>query len=228
MKRLIMLVWGACFSLANCSAVIENSIVPLIEKFAQAENLPKQKYSKKQYTEILAALGQREKTLRLVTFNMLFTIYDDKLSPEYRWAQRLPRIVEVLEELRPDLVAPQELLRKQVNDLLACLGEAFAFYGKSGNDGEINGLFYRKDRFEVLSNKVWTISQDNWVTLTMVQLRDLRTGECCAVFNSHLSFAEVDCSFTQAIATCAGVYPLSRPSCFKTSTFSRLLIRFSP
>lgn len=210
MNRLILIVLGICFAAAPCRAALENSIVPMLEKHEQIENLPIQKYSKNQYSEICSALMQRGKALRLVTFNMLFTIYDDNLSPEYRWPERLPRIVEVLNEMRPDLIAPQELLREQVNDLLSCIGDDFAFYGKASNYGEINGLFYRKNRFEILSSKVWSLSQDKWVTLTMVQLKDLRTGECFAVFNSHLSFGEVDSREAQIRAIMEYVEPVAQ------------------
>lgn len=210
MNRLIVLVLGICFAVAQCSAGIENSIVPMLDKYEQVENLPVQKYSKNQYAEICTALEQREKSLRLVTFNMLFTIYEDTLSPEYRWTQRLPRIVEVLKEIDPDLIAPQELLRVQADDLLACIGDTFAFYGKTSNDGEINGLFYRKDRFEITSSKIWTLSQDKWVTLTMVQLKDLRTGECFAVFNSHLTFGVVDSREEQMRAIMEYVEPVAQ------------------
>ena len=39
---------------------VENSIVPLMEKFECIENLPSQKFTKRQFDEIASALAKKE------------------------------------------------------------------------------------------------------------------------------------------------------------------------
>jgi hypothetical protein len=71
---------------------VENSIIPTIEKFEAIENLSIEKYSKSQFAEIQKALSQKEDRIRLMTYNMLFNLYDHDLDEENRWPQRCPRL----------------------------------------------------------------------------------------------------------------------------------------
>ncbi len=172
-----------------CIGAVENSIIPLMEKFERVENLPKQKHSRLQYEEISAALSRKEERIRFVTYNMLMDDYDKDLDQENRWSQRLPRIVELLEEMQPDIIAVQELSLNQYEGLKQHL-EAFSFYSRECVDGELNGIFYRKERFERIESQVWYMTPDG--PLTMVQLKDLKTDQQFAVFNTHLAFSKVD------------------------------------
>lgn len=165
----------------------ENSIALRLENSLILENLPVEKYSKNQFFEIASALQHAQERVRIVTFNMLINKRDYKTEECYRWPQRLPRIVEVLEELAPDVIGAQELYQSQLDDLLAQIGSDYSFYGKPRTDGEVNGVFYRKSRFELVGSEVWTIPGVG-NNVTMVQLQDLKTGQLFAVFNSHISF----------------------------------------
>ena len=111
-------------------------------------------------------------------------------------AATFTRIVELIEEMQPDIIGVQELYPNQLEDLQPHIEQVFAFYAKTCVDGELNGIFYRKDRFAVINSKVWymTTTPDipNSETLTMIQLRDLKTEKCVAVFNTHLAFSKMN------------------------------------
>ena len=175
---------------------IENSIIPLMEKYETIENLPQQKFLKSQYNEIQEALSQKETKIRLVSYNMLFNLYDHNLSEIHRWPQRQQRIVEIIKDMQPDLIGAQELYKVQVDDLMSQIGGKHEFYSKSSPDGELNGIFYLRDRFQVLEKNVWPMNSNpeisNFDTLTMLKLKDLLTGKIFAVFNTHLAFSKIE------------------------------------
>src|ERR1700722_10745963 len=80
---------------------VENSVISVMESFECIENLPSQKFTKNQFNEIANALEKKDEMIRLVTYNMLFNLYDHNLDEENRWPNRLPRIVELIHEMRP-------------------------------------------------------------------------------------------------------------------------------
>lgn len=177
---------------------VEHSIIPTIEKFEIVENLPSQKYSKRQYAEIREALLSKGNRIRLVTYNMLMNYLENKTTnDEDRWVSRFPRVVELIQEMQPDILAVQEVAKSQRDDLLSVLGDTFSFYSKPHSEGELSGIFYKKERFELIDNHVWYMMEKpkpihTATTLTMVQLKDKKTGQCIAVFNTHLSFCNIE------------------------------------
>lgn len=181
MNKIFVLVLLVAFSHA-----VENSIIPVVEKFESVENLPAEKFTGNQWAEIEGALVRGDEKIRLVTYNMLFNLYDHNLAEENRWPNRLPRIVELIREMRPDIIDTQELYPSQVQDLLAKLGEEFAFFaGQVDEDGESYGIFYRKERFELLSSRVD-------YPLSSVQLKDLKTDKALRVFNTHMPLSNIE------------------------------------
>ncbi len=175
---------------------VENSVIPQISKFESIYELQEHKYSKNQFLEIASALERQNEYIRIATYNVLFNLYDYTLDKVNRWPQRLPRIVELIEEMQLDILSVQELYPDQLKDLLPLMEKTFAFFAKPCREGEINGIFYRKDRFEVIERKVWSMTKKQEAaspeTLTMLQLKDIRTGKCFAVFNVHLAFSKID------------------------------------
>lgn len=175
---------------------IENSIGPTIEKSEAIENLNPLKFSTNQYIEITSALSRLDEKIRIVSYNVLFNLYDHNLEEVNRWPQRLPRIVALIDEMQPDIIGVQELYPSQYESLMPRIGETYAFYARACEDEELNGIFYRKDRFEVVESNVWYMTATPEVpsseTLTMLQLKDLKTGKVVAIFNTHLAFSKVD------------------------------------
>lgn len=181
---------------SSLGGAVENSVIPQIERFENVNLLQTHRYSKNQFLEMASILERKPESIRLATYNMLFNLYDQNLDEVNRWPQRLSRIVELIGEMQPDIMGVQELYSNQLKDLLPMIEDTYAFYAKACEDGELNGIFYRKDRFEVVDHKIWYMTATPKVssseTLTMIQLRDVKTGKCLAVFNTHLSFSKVD------------------------------------
>lgn len=165
---------------------VENSILPVMEKFECVENLPSKKFTKNQFNEISHALEKKEEKIRLVTYNMLFNLYDHNLDEVNRWPNRLPRIVELINEMRPDIINTQELYPSQVEDIVNLIGNEFSFFaGQKDDDGESYGIFYRTDRFELISCQIE-------YPLSMVQLKDVRTDKIVHIFNTHMPLSNIE------------------------------------
>lgn len=187
MKKTIVSISFSFLILSTIFAdAVENSIIPVMERFECIENLPSQKFTKQQFSEIANALEKKEEMIRLVTYNMLFNLDDHELDEEDRWPNRLPRIVELIHEMRPDIINTQELYPTQVQEIVNLIGDDFSFFpGLKYEDGESYGIFYRTDRFELLSSRMD-------YPLSMVQLKDLKTDKILHVFNTHMPFSNIE------------------------------------
>lgn len=183
---------------------LENSVIPIMEQFESLESLPANKFTKRQIHQIEAALDKKAEKIRLVSYNMLFNLCDHNLAEENRWPQRLPRIVELIQEMQPDIIATQELYPSQVADLCAQLDQDFAFFaGHRDEDGESYGIFYRKARFQLLASQVI-------YPLSMIQLKDLKSNKTFAVFNTHMPFSDIEKRETHADAIVEIIEPYSQ------------------
>ena len=117
---------------------------------------------------------------------MLFNLYDHHLDEENRWPNRLPRIVELINEMKPDIINTQELYPSQVEDIVSLIGKDFSFFpGQKDDDGESYGIFYRTDRFELISSQID-------YPLSMVQLKDLKTDKIIQICNTHMPLSNIE------------------------------------
>jgi endonuclease/exonuclease/phosphatase family metal-dependent hydrolase len=181
---------------------IENSIIPQIEKFEVVENLPQKKFSTQQFLEIQEALGRKEEKIRVVSYNVLCNITEYKIAPENWWKFRCPLVLGLLEEMQPDVFGVQELYGSQLEDIFPSLEKTYEFFSRDKSSGEMNGIFYRKERFELVNSIVYQLRDCSGFamsdTVTFVQLRDKKTNKKFAVFNTHLEFYEIDERDSQA------------------------------
>jgi endonuclease/exonuclease/phosphatase family metal-dependent hydrolase len=182
---------------------LEHSVVPLVEQTENLASLNPKKYAKRQFSQIQAALEQKEEKVRLVTFNMLFNLYDSKMEPHYRWPARLERIVEVIVEMQPDLISTQELVLSQLEELGARLGVKYAYFSPANHDRTTNTIFYKRDRFALEQAKAHVMTEESEDLLSnalnVVELRDLKTNKSFALMNTHTCFRSVDLREAQAL-----------------------------
>ncbi len=176
-------------------AALENSIVPIVEKLEMVENLSESKYAPGQYAQIIEALKRKAERVRVVSYNVLFNINEDAMAQVNRWKERLPRVVEVLTEMQPDVIGVQELFRSQFDDLLPLIGKTYGVYCDAKGQGELNAIFYRKERFEVVKAEVVRLAEpgklDICSTLTCLELLDKKSHQKIAFFNTHLPFMHI-------------------------------------
>lgn len=142
-----------------------------------------------------ADLGDR---LGLMTFNIRLGTVDD--GPNH-WKLRREMVFGVIREHGPDLVGMQEVVRFQLDELLAALPN-YEGFGAGREDGQTKGeyspILYRKDRLKLLESGTFWLSETpevpgskSWDTActrvcTWGRFRENRTGRTLYFFNTHL------------------------------------------
>ena len=97
--------------------------------------------------------------LRVMSFNIRLGVANDGAN---HWERRKDLVVRTIKEFRPDILGLQEVwpiqetyLKKKFTD--------YHYYGRSRridpNEGEQCGVMYRKDRFKVLEQKTFWLSE---------------------------------------------------------------------
>lgn len=141
------------------------------------------------------ALSQQECFLRVVSFNMLFNHpwSEETLEPSNRWEERLPRIVDYLCLIQPDLIGTQELQPDQIDDLMERIGGEYEVVrGQSS-------IFYKRERLCLLGKSEWQSPGPKPKAVLVGYFWDRRTGREIAMLNTHLSFGDVEARHCQAL-----------------------------
>lgn len=181
----------------HASVEITESVIPLMKEMRCLDHVNPRKFSKNQYNDIAKKLLEAEDPIRLVTYNMLYDIKDSDLDECDRWPSRYPRILQLIEWMSPDILCSQELHQNQLEDLLQVLKETYTFIGAPNKEkGEIEGIFFRTNRFDLLNSETWLLFPDLPSsyphTLTKVVLQEKKSHVKFAVFNTHLPFFSAD------------------------------------
>lgn len=204
MRRLLLLL-----TLCGCSLSgdeLSDSIVPVVRELEEGDLLTASKFSEDQWQEIQQAKKRLDEKLRIVSFNILFTLYEKDTAPIHKWENRKPRVFAALRSHDADVILPQEVLKDQLEDLLGAIGGDYDFVGVPAHDGvlrgEANGVFYRRDRLELVDSQVIWLSETPDVpsrdphnkthTLTIATLRDRKTGHEFTVGNTHVAFGNIE------------------------------------
>jgi endonuclease/exonuclease/phosphatase family metal-dependent hydrolase len=145
--------------------------------------------------------------LQVMSFNIRYSSGgNDEAAAENNWNDpfhpRKQRAIEVIRQDSPDLLGLQEPRKLQIDDLKDALPE-MAFYGVGRDDGqsagEFNGIFYRKDRFTLVDQGTFWLSDTPAVPGTSfyketegyprlaswVKLREKRSSRLLLVMNTH-------------------------------------------
>ena len=210
-KYLLVLAVFACTVLGTVFAAVENSITPVMDYFECVGNLQQEKYNKAQFRKIEKGLSKKCKKIRVVTYNMLFDLFDSNLAPINRWPARLPRIVELIDEMNPDVIGTQELQPNQVQDLVPLLEPTYEFISVNSSTGDQDGIFVKKRRFHILKEEL-VFSESDPVTpvITIVELEDKKTNASVAIANSHFSFGNIENRGLEAHLVAKKVHSLAK------------------
>lgn len=138
-----------------------------------------------------------EPQIRTISYNIRYNNPDDGVNA---WPNRKDHVADMISKYRSDVAGPQEVLRDQLDDLQERLPE-FAWVGKGRDDGKNAGefapVFYRTDRFELLEDSVFWLSEEpdvsgskSWDTaltriVTWALFREKKTNQKFYVFNTH-------------------------------------------
>jgi endonuclease/exonuclease/phosphatase family metal-dependent hydrolase len=140
----------------------------------------------------IIAVGQ----LKLVNLNIRYSNVHDG---ENAWSLRKHNTIHWLKKQRADVYFFQEVLEEQLNDLsLALVGYQYYGVGREDglNKGEFSPIFFKKDRFQIISKKtIWlsptpSIPSKGWDATceriyTQVLLYDLQLKDTIALGNTH-------------------------------------------
>ena len=142
--------------------------------------------------------------LQVVTFNIRLDLQSDGVN---RWDNRVPLVKTYFKQQSPDIIGMQEVLHNQLLDLTEILPE-YDFVGTGRDDGSTGGeyspIFYRKDRFELLNNSQFWLSQTpdipgsiGWDAsftriVTWAELKDKKSKNRIFVFNTHFDHRGIE------------------------------------
>lgn len=135
-------------------------------------------------------------SLRVMTFNIRLDLASDGADA---WPHRKNAVASMIRFHGADLVGLQEALPAQLGDLETLLPD-FGRFG-AGRDEDLGGehcaILYRRDRFELLDNGTFWLSETPLIPgskgwdaayvriVTWGRLRDLRSNEIFFHFNTH-------------------------------------------
>ena len=104
--------------------------------------------------------GKRDEkiTIKVMSFNVKRNLFS---FGRHAWDKRAALVAEVIRRNGPDILGTQELTEVTLGDLQRLLPE-YAFVGQGrggGSRGEYSAVFYRKDRFTLLSQDTFWLSK---------------------------------------------------------------------
>ncbi len=135
--------------------------------------------------------------LRVMSFNIR---YNNPRDSANAWPNRKDMAASMIRFHHADLAGLQEALKGQIDDLVERLPE-YGWFGVGRDDakeeGEFSAIFYRRDRFELLEESTFWLSEEPEVIgskgwdaaitriVTWGKLRDRSTGKVFFYFNTH-------------------------------------------
>jgi endonuclease/exonuclease/phosphatase family metal-dependent hydrolase len=147
-----------------------------------------------------ACSGGRDKdAIKVITFNLR---YDNPADSINAWTNRSPQVCSFIEAEKPDIIGMQEVLLSQYEVLDSVLTE-YGSVGVGRNDGakggEMNPVFYRKDKFDMvrtitfwLSDSLTVPGSKGWGAslpriVTWMELVEKNNHQHFFFFNTHFA-----------------------------------------
>lgn len=141
---------------------------------------------------------QQDDSFALMTFNIR---YDNPGDGEFAWSKRKESVTGIIHKYNVDILAVQEALKDQVDDLAAALGD-HRWIGVGRDDGqeagEYSAIFYHRKKFDVrdygnfwLSDTPLAPGSLGWDAAcvriaTWARFRERKSGREFIMMNTHL------------------------------------------
>jgi endonuclease/exonuclease/phosphatase family metal-dependent hydrolase len=135
-------------------------------------------------------------TLKIMTYNIRLDVEGDG---ENKWSNRKEYFTSQIQFYEPDIFGVQEAKPNQVIDIATALPQYnYIGIGRDGiGQGESSNIYYKKDRFQLLENSTFWLSETpdkiskGWDAAfnrvcTYALFKDLKTKTSFWVFNTHL------------------------------------------
>jgi endonuclease/exonuclease/phosphatase family metal-dependent hydrolase len=146
-------------------------------------------------TTFILVVGNAQ-TLKLMTYNIRLDIDSDG---ENNWSHRKEFFISQMQFYEPDIFGIQEAKPNQVIDIASALPQYnYIGIGRDGIGlGESSNIYFKKERFKVLQNNTFWLSETPNViskgwdaafnrVCTYALFKDLKTKNTFWVFNTHL------------------------------------------
>ena len=143
----------------------------------------------------LLFLGNSQ-SLKLMTYNIRLDVESDG---ENKWSNRKDYFTSQMQFYEPDIFGVQEAKPNQVADIASVLSQyVYVGIGREGVEkGESSAIYFKKERFKVLENSTFWLSETPDViskgwdaafnrVCTFALFKDLKTKKTFWVFNTHL------------------------------------------
>ncbi|HQG76980.1 MAG TPA: endonuclease/exonuclease/phosphatase family protein [Bacteroidales bacterium] len=140
-----------------------------------------------------------ENDLKVITLNVRYDNPGDSMNA---WPNRIPLVLEFFRDQKPDLIGLQEVLFHQY-ELLDSVWKDYSSVGAGRDDGaksgEMNPVFFRKDKFDLIRSKTFWLSEAPEIPgsmawgaglpriVTWVELADKSTLKHFYFFNTHFA-----------------------------------------
>ncbi|MBN8576827.1 MAG: endonuclease/exonuclease/phosphatase family protein [Cytophagales bacterium] len=107
----------------------------------------------------LLTTGMHAQPVTVMSYNIRLDTEADGIN---QWPHRTHKMIALIKKSNPDLLGVQEALHNQMQDLQNQLPE-YSYVGVGRDDGkekgEYSAIFYKKDRFEVLTQNTFWLSE---------------------------------------------------------------------
>lgn len=147
---------------------------------------------------VMSNFAADESAIRVMSFNIRYNNPGDGINA---WPNRKDKVADMIgKRHQADLAGLQEAQRDQIDDLVERLPE-YAWFGVGRDDGkdagEFTPIFYRKDRFDLLEQETFWLSETpdmpgskSWDTAitriaTWGKFRDKKSGKEFYYINTH-------------------------------------------
>ncbi len=150
---------------------------------------------------ILSACNRKrdDNELKIITLNIRYNNQEDSLNS---WPRRIPLVLDFFKSEKPDLIGLQEVLDGQyelLDSIMTDYGSVAAGREDGVDKGEMNPVFYKKDRFDLIRTKTFWLSEtpdiagsQSWGSslpriVTWVELSNKITHDHFYFFNTHFA-----------------------------------------
>lgn len=146
---------------------------------------------------LVSSCTMKRQTLQVMSYNIRLDTEADSVN---QWKNRPEKVIGLIKKYKPDLFGVQEALHNQMLDLQNGLSE-YSYVGVGRDDGkekgEYSAIFYKKEKFEVLLQNTFWLSEtpevpgskswDAAITrvVTLAILKDKITGKQFLYANTH-------------------------------------------
>ena len=144
-----------------------------------------------------SALAVSAQSVNVMTYNIRYDNPGDGIN---QWSSRKEKVFDLVKKYDPDIFGVQEALHHQLNDIRQNLPQ-YEFIGVGRDDGKEKGehsaIFYKKDRFDILKQNTFWLSETpevpgskNWDAAitrvaTWAQVLDKKSDTEFLMINTH-------------------------------------------